>query len=141
MELKKVKEPDSVEFYSNANVMRYPITYKKGKETVKEVLNFKENKVTLNKEAQKGLIDATRIWIDEQWLKNEDGSYMLTATGNRMLAPGKILVPFWEHTAFEDSVVKGENKVIIPDGDGTFVEISSEQIQELVKNSKLKEKK
>lgn len=136
--MNKVKEPETISYLTNNSNLRFPIHTDSG--VVK--IQFRDCKITLNKNDDKELISAMNKLIDEQWAKDGNGDFVLDENGARIVASNKIRIPFWYNEEFEASIVKDDQPIKMSDGKGGFVEITPEEVRELSKKKEtLKEDK
>ena len=132
-EIKKVKEPDTVIYYSSS--ANLGLSLPNGDKKLK--LNWKNGKLELHKVTDKDTIKLLDSHLESMWLKNEKGEYELDENGNPIIRAGAMNIPIRKYDAFP--VATEPVRLEVTKGD--FVEISPEKIIELIKKEELEKSK
>ena len=142
-EIKKVKEPNEVIFMSTSAQLglsiAHPTKVDKDNKPIKVKYNWVNGKLELNKISDKERLEILEKFLDDQWMVDEKGNYVLDDNENKVVKPGKMHIPVWKNDIFNSQVAVEAVRIKMDDNE--FVEISPDKIKELIQNEKLKGKK
>lgn len=124
-EIKKVEEPNEVEYFSTSDRLGINLIIKGEKKKV----NFENGKLTLNKISDKELIEALDKVLDEQYVKDEKG-FVIDDNGNRIVRPGRIIIPAFKSDVFKQMLASQPVRVEL--GDEVY-EIPPDELRKMLK--------